>query len=88
MAAAATAALPEREKLPIYPQPEDQLVLVNSPTDLERQIRQVRVKVTDTYKDSYAYVQSWVDRWIATEHAIERASLAFFTSLNITDLLL
>ena len=82
MAAAATAALPEREKLPIYPQPEDQLVLVNSPTELERQIGQVRVKVTDTYKDSYAYVQSWVDRWIATEHAIERASLAFLYILE------
>ena len=75
MAVAATAALPEREKLPIYPRPEDKLVLVNTPTELERQIGQVRVKVTETYKDSYAYVQSWVDRWIATEHAIERPLL-------------
>ena len=75
MAAAATAALPEREKLPIYSQAEDQLVLVNSPTELEKRIGKVRETVTDTYKDSYAYVQGWVDRWIATEQAIERSSI-------------
>lgn len=78
VAAAATAAVPEREKLSIYPEPEEQLVLVNSPTKLERQIGRVRESIAGTYKDSYAYVQGWVDRWIATEHAIERASMFGF----------
>ena len=63
-----------REKLPIYPAPEPKLILIDTPSELERKIGYAREKLTTTYSDSYAYVQSWIDRWIAVEHAVESAS--------------
>ncbi|KAL5520273.1 hypothetical protein ACEPAG_9486 [Sanghuangporus baumii] len=69
--------IPRREDLPIYPTPEPQLVLVESPTELEHRIRNVRERLTKSYETSYAYVQSWVDRWIAIEHAVEKRIKGF-----------
>lgn len=71
-AAAVIAPSTSREKLPIYPAPESQLVLVDTPSELERQIGHVRRTLTEKYSESYSYVQAWVDRWIDVEHAVER----------------
>ena len=57
----------------IYSAPEPKLILIDTPSELERRIGDAREKLTSTYSDSYAYVQSWVDRWIAIEHAVESA---------------
>ena len=54
-----------------------ELVLVDTPSELELRIRQAREAVTAKYADSYAYIQSWVDKWIGVEHAVERASFSF-----------
>ena len=64
-----------REKLSVYPEPERKLVLVDTPSELERQIGTARKAVTHTYQESFAYVHGWVSKWIDIEHAIERASL-------------
>jgi len=60
-----------KEKLPIYPQPEAKLVLIDTPSDLERQIGAVRRHVTSTYLDGHSYVQSWVSKWVDVEHRVE-----------------
>lgn len=67
-------------QLSIYPEPEPQLVLIDTPTELERQIGHARETVTGAYRDSYAYVQGWVSKWIGIEHAVERELLAFDTT--------
>ncbi|KAI5118720.1 hypothetical protein M0805_004518 [Coniferiporia weirii] len=66
-----------REKLPIYPEPEPQLVLVDTPSELERQIGAAREAITGTYENSYAYVHGWVNKWINVEHAVERRIKSF-----------
>ncbi|KZT21767.1 hypothetical protein NEOLEDRAFT_1120702 [Neolentinus lepideus HHB14362 ss-1] len=66
-----TIASNEKEKLPIYPQPEPQVVVLDEPSELERQIGSVRRMVTGAYKDTHAKVQSVISRWIGVEHAVE-----------------
>ncbi|TFK50628.1 hypothetical protein OE88DRAFT_276972 [Heliocybe sulcata] len=61
----------EKEKLPIYPQPEPAVVVFDEPSELERQIGSVRTTVTGAYKDAHAKVQGVVSRWIGVEHAVE-----------------
>lgn len=67
-----------REKLSIYPEPERQLALVDTPSELERQIGAAREVATKTYRDSFAYVHGWVSKWIDVEHAVERMPLDDF----------
>lgn len=66
-----------REKLSIYPQPEQHLVLVDTPSELERQIGFAREAVTQKYRDSFAFVHGWVSKWIDVEHAVERMFFYF-----------
>ncbi|THH05677.1 hypothetical protein EW145_g4617 [Phellinidium pouzarii] len=66
-----------REKLSIYPEPEPQLVLVDTPSELERRIGTTRESLTANYKDSYAYVHGWVYKWINIEHAVEQRIKSF-----------
>ncbi|KAH8112026.1 apolipo protein O-domain-containing protein [Phellopilus nigrolimitatus] len=77
LGAATALAITPREKLSIYPENEGQLVLVDTPSELERRIGSVRESVAHTYADSYAYVQGWVSKWIAIEHAVERRIKSF-----------
>ena len=56
----------------VYSEPEPQLVLIDTPTELEKQIGGARETVTGAYRDSYSYVQGWVNKWIGVEHAVER----------------
>ncbi|KDQ54622.1 hypothetical protein JAAARDRAFT_209320 [Jaapia argillacea MUCL 33604] len=62
---------PAKEKLLIYPLPEAQILVVDEPSELEKQIGDVRRKVTGAYLDAHASVQGVVSRWIGVEHAVE-----------------
>ena len=42
------------------------------PSELERQIGQVRRAVTNTYLDAHGRVQDVVSRWIGVEQSVER----------------
>ena len=64
-------------QLPIYPVPESEVVLVETPSELEKQISVARRALTGTYEDAHARVQAVVSRWIGVEQAVESASLAF-----------
>ena len=61
-------------QLPIYPIQEPEIVLQETPSELERQIGVVRRSVTATYLDAYARVQELVSRWIGVEQSVERVS--------------
>ncbi|OSD05101.1 hypothetical protein PYCCODRAFT_1475659 [Trametes coccinea BRFM310] len=72
VAAAVAAGVHEnREKLPIYPAPEPEIILVETPSELEKQIGVARRAVTATYEDAHARVQNVVSRWIGVEQAVE-----------------
>ncbi|KAF8200253.1 apolipo protein O-domain-containing protein [Pholiota molesta] len=59
------------QKLSIYPEPDPEILLVESPSKLEHEIGVVRRHVLRTYADAHAHVQSWVSHWIGVEHAVE-----------------
>ena len=50
------------------------ILLVDSPSQLEREIGVVRRHVLRVYDDAHAHVQGWVSRWIGVEHAVESTS--------------
>lgn len=70
-------------KLPIYPSPDSEVVLVETPSELEKQIGVARRAVTTTYLDAHSRVQSVISRWIGVEQAVESAchSIYIFASL-------
>ncbi|KAF9477429.1 hypothetical protein BDN70DRAFT_861867 [Pholiota conissans] len=59
------------EKLSIYPSPTPDVLLVDSPSQLEKEIGVVRRHVLRAYGDAHAHVQGWVSKWIGVEHAVE-----------------
>uniref|UniRef100_A0A8H7XL84 MICOS complex subunit n=1 Tax=Psilocybe cubensis TaxID=181762 RepID=A0A8H7XL84_PSICU len=59
------------QKLSIYPAPTPDIVLVESPSALEREIGVVRRHAMRAYDDAHAHVQGWVSKWIGVEHAVE-----------------
>ncbi|KAF8228109.1 hypothetical protein L208DRAFT_1404379 [Tricholoma matsutake] len=61
----------EREKLSIYPTLTPDILLLDSPSPLEKQIGIARRKLTQTFHDAHSQVQGVVSRWIGVEHAIE-----------------
>ncbi|EMD32687.1 hypothetical protein CERSUDRAFT_99064 [Gelatoporia subvermispora B] len=69
--AAALAAHESRDKLPIYPVPEPELILVETPLPFEAEIGVARRAVTATVNDAQARVQGVVSRWIGVEQAVE-----------------
>ncbi|KAI0945819.1 hypothetical protein AcV7_009956 [Taiwanofungus camphoratus] len=71
-AATAVAVHETREKLPIYPVPDPMIVLVETPSELEKQIGIARRAVTASYLDARAQVQGVVSRWIGVEQAVEK----------------
>ncbi|KAI0341362.1 hypothetical protein BDW22DRAFT_294141 [Trametopsis cervina] len=74
VAAAATAFIVEdrKDKLPIYPKPDEDIILQEVPSQLEQQIGVGRRAVTATYLDAQARVQGVVSRWIGVEQRVER----------------
>ncbi|KAJ3817083.1 apolipo protein O-domain-containing protein [Lentinula raphanica] len=71
---------PSKEKLPIYPYPDKEIVLQEVPSELEKQIGVVRKQVTATYRDGYKKVQGLVDRWIGIEMAVENRVKSLMSS--------
>ncbi|RDB18218.1 MICOS subunit MIC26 [Hypsizygus marmoreus] len=60
-----------REKLSIYPTPTPDILLVETPSVLEKHIGVARRRVTEAYRDTHSQVQGVISRWIGVEHAIE-----------------
>jgi len=60
-------------QLPIYPSPQPDVVLLDTPSELEKYIGSARRKVTGVYTDAHAHVQGVVSQWIGIEHAVESA---------------
>ena len=58
--------------MPIYPIAEPEIVLQETPSELESQIGNVRRVVTETYLDAHNRVQGVVSRWIGVEQSVER----------------
>jgi len=65
-----TEAPPQR-KLAIYPEPEREIILVDTPSVLETQIGAARRAVTGVTRDVHAQVHGVVSKWIGIEHAVE-----------------
>jgi len=60
-----------RQKLSIYPAPEREVVVVDSPSVLETQIGVARKVVTGVARDVHRRVHGAVSEWIGIEHAVE-----------------
>jgi len=58
-------------KLPIYPSPTTDILLVDSPSELEKRIAIVRRTASQTYAEAHAHIRGWVTSWVGVEHAIE-----------------
>jgi len=74
-AAVATPVVLQSEtktKLGIYPEPNPEIVLQETPSELERQISVARRAVTDVYLKAHQEVQGVVSKWIGVEQAVER----------------
>ncbi|KAF9528766.1 apolipo protein O-domain-containing protein [Crepidotus variabilis] len=61
----------QSDKLSIYPSATPDILLVDSPSELENQIGVARRQAQSVYSDAHAEVQSWVAKWIGVEHAVE-----------------
>ncbi|GBE87293.1 apolipo protein O-domain-containing protein [Sparassis latifolia] len=72
VAAAAAVVAVQSDKLPIYSAPTPEIVLVDTPSKLERQIGNARRAVTTRYLEAHARVQGVVSRWIGVEEAVEK----------------
>jgi len=57
------------------PGPDQEIVLEETPSELERQIGVARRAVADVYLKGHREVQGFVSKWIGAEQAVERASL-------------
>ena len=68
------------QQLSIYPEPEREIVVVDSPSVLETQIGVARRAVTGVARDVHARVHGAVSQWIGIEQAVERTFI-FFRSL-------
>ncbi|KAF9552095.1 hypothetical protein CPC08DRAFT_674493 [Agrocybe pediades] len=69
--AGTAVGLHDPSKLPIYPEPTPDVLLVESPSELEKQIGVARRHVHRAYSDAHAHIQGWVSKWIGVEHAVE-----------------
>ncbi|KAI0320077.1 apolipo protein O-domain-containing protein [Amylostereum chailletii] len=61
----------EARSLPIYPAPDQGIIVIDSPSELEKQIGAVRRSATGTFNEAHAQVQGVVSKWIGIEHAVE-----------------
>ena len=49
------------------------MLLIETPSELEKQIGKARRAVTATYLDARAQVQGVISRWISVEESVESA---------------
>ncbi|KAH9916977.1 apolipo protein O-domain-containing protein [Epithele typhae] len=71
LATAAVGVHEAHDKLPIYPVPEPDVLLLETPSELEKHIGVARRTLTGTYEDAHGRVQALVSRWIGVEQAVE-----------------
>ena len=69
-------------QLSIYPEPDPEIVLQETPSELERQIGVARTAVTGVYLQAHQEVQGVVSKWIGVEQAVERAFLAVVSLMH------
>ncbi|KAI0266348.1 apolipo protein O-domain-containing protein [Gloeopeniophorella convolvens] len=62
---------PPKRKLSIYPEPEPEIVVVDTPSVLETQIGVARRAVTGVAQDVHGQVHGAVSKWIGIEQAVE-----------------
>ena len=65
-------------QLPIYPSSQPDVVLIETPSELEKQIGIGRRALTGTYEDAHARIQSVISKWIGVEQAVERTFRTHF----------
>lgn len=65
--------LPGLVQLSIYPEPEREIVVVDTPSVLESRIGVARRAVEGVARDVHGRVHGAVSEWIGIEHAVERA---------------
>jgi organizing structure protein 2 len=68
--------------LSIYPEPDPEIVLQETPSELERQMGVARRAVADVYLNAHQEVQGVVSKWIGVEQAVERASFTPYLSCH------
>jgi organizing structure protein 2 len=61
-----------QKKLSIYPEPEAELVLIETRSELEEYIGQARETATAAYEGANAAVRKSVSEWIGVEEAVEK----------------
>ncbi|KAJ7611338.1 apolipo protein O-domain-containing protein [Roridomyces roridus] len=67
----ASPSPPPRQKLSIYPAPDPEILLLDTPSALEAHIGTARRTLTTQYRTAHAEVQSLVSRWIGVENRVE-----------------
>ncbi|KAI0065008.1 hypothetical protein BV25DRAFT_1989730 [Artomyces pyxidatus] len=73
LAAASVATIqdPVRQKLSIYPAVDEDVVVVDSPSQLETQIGVARRAATGVFNNVHGQVQGVISKWIGLEQAVE-----------------
>ncbi|KAI0084751.1 apolipo protein O-domain-containing protein [Irpex rosettiformis] len=61
-----------KDKYPIYPKPDEEILLQEVPSELEQHIGSARRAVTASYLDVQSRVQGVVSRWIGVEQKVEK----------------
>jgi MICOS complex subunit MIC26 len=61
-------------QLSIYPNPQPEIVLIETPHPLSQQIRVAREHTTDALSGVREQVQTVVDKWVGFERRVERES--------------
>ncbi|CAK5280017.1 unnamed protein product [Mycena citricolor] len=68
---ASSEAGPVKQKLSIYPAAEEEILLLNTPSDLELKIGETRRAVAGTLREAHSSVQGLVSQWIGIEGQVE-----------------
>ncbi|CAG8578151.1 18464_t:CDS:10 [Rhizophagus irregularis] len=63
---------PAKKKLSIYDEPKPDIILVESPTRLEKEIRQTRIQVIKAARDFEQQIHGVANKWIAIEQDTEK----------------
>ncbi|KAG1762573.1 apolipo protein O-domain-containing protein [Suillus occidentalis] len=64
-------------KLSIYPTPIPELILLDTPSALEKRIGMVRREITGYYTGVHSKAQGIIDRWISVEEKVETRIKSF-----------
>ncbi|KAG2139835.1 apolipo protein O-domain-containing protein [Suillus bovinus] len=71
------ASSSDQTKLSIYPTPIPELILLDTPSALEKRIGMVRREITGYYTGVHSKAQGIIDRWISVEEKVETRIKSF-----------